>query len=58
MEDEAMTTLGFVFDAAPATPFDPIATRLHDPSMTAMAIDIRTAQARTCMNGPPTVDGQ
>ena len=31
-EVEAMTTLGFVVDAAPATPFDPTATRvLPDP---------------------------
>jgi hypothetical protein len=52
-EDEVMTTFGFVFDAAPAAPFDPTATRLLDPSTTATAIDIRTAQARACMNGPP-----
>ena len=36
-----------------AAVLDPIATRLLDPSMTATAMEIHTAQARTCMNGPP-----
>jgi hypothetical protein len=40
-------------DAAPAV--DPIATRLIVPSMTVTAIDIRAAQSRGCMDGPPVL---
>ena len=39
-------------DAATAV-LDPIATRLIVPSITVTAMEIRTAQARACINGPP-----
>ena len=41
-------------DAATAV-LDPIATRLIVPSITVTAMEIRTAQARACINGPPQV---